>query len=99
MQRELRRKNANGQKNDPMQLEFDPANLILRLNRMQNVLASGNIIDQNKLQKNMMCEVTLEKAKKFHQQLASKHMKEIAQTERHLKIQQDKKADWLRELD
>ena len=81
-------KNVSGQKIDPMQLEFNPENLIVRLDRMKSVLGQGQIVNQKKLQQSMMCEDTIEMSKKFHEQLASKHMKELAQADRRLKNQQ-----------
>jgi len=59
-------------KRDPMQLEFDPLQLILRLNRMKNVLSRGNIVNQTKLHQGM-CE-SLEASKKFSAELQQKHM-------------------------
>lgn len=38
---------------DPMELELSQANVILRLNKMKNVLKSGKIVSQNRIEEKM----------------------------------------------
>ena len=38
---------------DPMELEFNQQSVIMRLNRMKNVLAQGKVINQEKLNQNL----------------------------------------------
>ena len=52
------------QQQDPMQLEFKQIDVIMRLNRMKNVLAKGVVVNQKQLA-SKMCE-SLEASKQFN---------------------------------
>ena len=55
MEKHANRNNAGNSVNgrDPMELEFSQASVIMRLNRMKNVLKTGKLVNQIKLEERM----------------------------------------------
>ena len=62
-----------------MELEFSQANVIMRLNRMKNVLSGGKFVNQSKLQAKM--GDSLEFQKLYHKQLQAQNQYNLAQSE------------------
>ena len=68
-QMEQRKERYSGRQlsRDPMELEFSQASVIMRLNRMKNILSGGKVVNSTMLQERM--GDTLEGQKLYHNQL------------------------------